>query len=397
MKKGAKSIFFARYKKNLILAGILAIVIIVGIIFMQLKDIDENDSNTLNIQNKTNSPIPETGGNIENDGGVGQGQTGGTEGGGEVSGGVSSGGTGGVSSETPGIMPDSIFPIYNIRSDSLSEVRQEEVFINFRYQSQDYALTVLVNRQTSTYNYMKTTLKSGERVISKISHEYGEDEDNVLEKGNVVFFDTNNDGVVDIQSKLFVYYNRTIIVSNTSLEICRDGIDNDGDGLTDCQEKECFAAVGLDDDFDSARTGLEYGRCWENEASCMDNLDNNGNGLKDVDERECVNDECDFYNRSRMVRWSYMPEEDLTGTPARRGCCLWAYCVNASGACIQKDSYYETAAGNSYYICGDNNNWDRCGPVDGGSSVNKYPEDLSDGGNCVCKKISANKYGWACT
>lgn len=59
---------------------------------------------------------------------------------------------------------------------------------------------------------------------------------------------------------------------------CFDSLDNDNDGLSDCDDPDCRI----------------YGRCRmvnsENGRSCFDNIDNDGDGLVDCDDPECLMD-----------------------------------------------------------------------------------------------------------
>lgn len=60
---------------------------------------------------------------------------------------------------------------------------------------------------------------------------------------------------------------------------CFDGLDNDGDGLSDCDDPDCAI----------------FGRCRriggiENGRECFDGLDNDGDGLTDCDDPDCVKD-----------------------------------------------------------------------------------------------------------
>jgi len=57
-------------------------------------------------------------------------------------------------------------------------------------------------------------------------------------------------------------------------EICDDGIDNDGDGLTDCDDPDC--------DSDTA--------CQPVAEVCDDGIDNDGDGLTDCDDPDCDSD-----------------------------------------------------------------------------------------------------------
>ncbi len=79
---------------------------------------------------------------------------------------------------------------------------------------------------------------------------------------------------------------------------CGDGIDNDGDGLIDCEDGDCFSSNvclieicdnGIDDDgdgwidcSDSECFYLEF--CYED---CENGIDDNGNGLVDGDDPQC--------------------------------------------------------------------------------------------------------------
>ncbi len=75
--------------------------------------------------------------------------------------------------------------------------------------------------------------------------------------------DDDGDGLVDCNDPDCANSNVCIV------EICNNGIDDDGDGWTDCSDTECFA--------------LSY--CVE---ICDNGIDDNGNGLVDDDDPQCV-------------------------------------------------------------------------------------------------------------
>jgi hypothetical protein len=52
-------------------------------------------------------------------------------------------------------------------------------------------------------------------------------------------------------------------------EICDDGIDNDGDGLVDCDDENCSSNIA----------------CFE--SNCADGIDNDNDGFKDCDDLDC--------------------------------------------------------------------------------------------------------------
>ena len=60
--------------------------------------------------------------------------------------------------------------------------------------------------------------------------------------------------------------------SQSSVEICSDGIDNDGDGFIDCDDTDC--------DSDS-KCSVEI---------CNDGIDNDGDGFTDCDDTDCDSD-----------------------------------------------------------------------------------------------------------
>src|SRR4051812_48793133 len=59
---------------------------------------------------------------------------------------------------------------------------------------------------------------------------------------------------------------------NKPAEVCNDGFDNDGDGLTDCQDLACKD--------DSVCLGIEF--------ICSDAVDNDGDGAVDCDDDDCA-------------------------------------------------------------------------------------------------------------
>ena len=67
-----------------------------------------------------------------------------------------------------------------------------------------------------------------------------------------------------------------VVISSCSddevVEICNDGIDNDNDGFTDCDDNDCM---------DDALCDVEI---------CNDGIDNDNDGFTDCDDNDCVND-----------------------------------------------------------------------------------------------------------
>lgn len=60
---------------------------------------------------------------------------------------------------------------------------------------------------------------------------------------------------------------------------CSDGIDDDGDGLTDAEDPQCFSETG-----DEAGLALADGTL----TACTDGVDNDGNGVLDADDPGCL-------------------------------------------------------------------------------------------------------------
>jgi hypothetical protein len=419
MKKGENN-FLIKNKKIIILGAIGLVVIGVLAFFLV-----NNQENQQNIRDADLGKVKDEGGKnsgIEDSG-------------------IKDGGSGASSGETSdigenedisdeGIVPVTVIAGGNISSSSLTDTvfpykteiyriarRSNNRTVNFTYQGRNYILEIWWadrlwnNREVSIYGF-ESRLKSGNNIIPKISHEYGEDEEGKLRIGYVNFFDINGDNRADLYVKHMyqefmgsVYCGEGVLIriDNKTTEICNDRIDNDGNGLTDCQEEECNYAYGLNITLSPGDGGYDFvGWCQyphEEEnfgGSCFDNFDNDGNGKTDGNDIDCHDRTCNVSNHYYRHIWSFMPEDtNFENPPIRKGCCLYKDCVNAAGECIAYDTYYETSAGNAYYICGNQSNWDRCGPVSGGAQVNKYPEDESDGGNCACKQIGS-VYKWAC-
>ena len=89
-----------------------------------------------------------------------------------------------------------------------------------------------------------------------------------------------------------------------TINLCNDGIDNDGDGLVDCMDEDCKALVpclentliACNDLYDNDGDGLvdcfdsdcwEFIRCFEREEDCKDGIDNDGDGLIDCEDDSC--------------------------------------------------------------------------------------------------------------
>ena len=64
-------------------------------------------------------------------------------------------------------------------------------------------------------------------------------------------------------------------------EICDDDIDNDGDGLTDCDDRDCRKDPACSDGGGGGNN---------KERNCADGLDNDEDGLTDCDDRDCRKD-----------------------------------------------------------------------------------------------------------
>lgn len=76
---------------------------------------------------------------------------------------------------------------------------------------------------------------------------------------------------------------------------CTDGIDNDGNGLVDCQEAYCQLLVSCPTEWSSAKClgYIEYYTCYGpipdlEPGNCTDGLDNDGNGTTDCDDPNCM-------------------------------------------------------------------------------------------------------------
>lgn len=70
--------------------------------------------------------------------------------------------------------------------------------------------------------------------------------------------------------------------AENTLELCSDGIDNDKDGLTDCEDPDC----------------AEFPHCYE--SNCTDGIDNDGDGLVDCFDPDCLGDPACVENTSEL-------------------------------------------------------------------------------------------------
>jgi hypothetical protein len=77
---------------------------------------------------------------------------------------------------------------------------------------------------------------------------------------------------------------------------CGDGMDNDGDGLTDCADPDCSGIAcgmnGLTCTTSACRCLVDGGTVQMMESICNDGLDNDCNGLTDCQESACVGQVC---------------------------------------------------------------------------------------------------------
>lgn len=103
---------------------------------------------------------------------------------------------------------------------------------------------------------------------------------------------TDNDGNGAIDCMDFACQGRGTCVENTE-ELCSDGISNDGDGFADCEERDCCTirtdcAEGTYCGDHPAVVACEVVGADENtEELCTDGCDNNGNGYSDCGDRDC--------------------------------------------------------------------------------------------------------------
>ncbi|MEL6122644.1 MAG: vWA domain-containing protein [Bacteroidota bacterium] len=89
-----------------------------------------------------------------------------------------------------------------------------------------------------------------------------------------------------------------------SINLCSDGIDNDEDGLVDCDDPDCITLVNCQENtliacndlYDNDEDGLvdcfdpdcfAFKRCFEKEEKCDDGVDNDGDGLIDCADSSC--------------------------------------------------------------------------------------------------------------
>ncbi len=94
--------------------------------------------------------------------------------------------------------------------------------------------------------------------------------------------------------------------NNTAQEICANGLDDDGDGLIDCFDPNCYTnpvcanntetlcADGVDNDSDGYTDCLDSDclndpACQNVETNCSDNVDNDNDGDTDCDDSDCAN------------------------------------------------------------------------------------------------------------
>ena len=87
----------------------------------------------------------------------------------------------------------------------------------------------------------------------------------------------------------------------TPVEDCSDSVDNDDDGLSDCDDPDCD----------------NQPPCAQTETDCSDCIDNDGNGLRDCDDSSCSDDTACFNDEDSCAYCHGNPPVDgntLTGT-----------------------------------------------------------------------------------
>jgi len=317
-------------------------------------------------------------------GGTTVGTSGGTAGGGTTS------GSGGSDDEDETIIvtacEDSSFP--------LIESITNEGTVEFCYLEEDYTLEV----SWGEGQVRITSTLTAEEEIEPMDYEFGEDDDGLLMHGRVNLYDVDEDGVEDLYMKplyadqdtgdiTFDLVNLDILIDIEGIENCLQEEDEDGDWLFGCEEAECNMVYG----FYGPERGDPLSFCtYGRELLCEDNFDNDGNGEVDELDMGCIGLSC---SAGGYWTWSYLYGEDQSSPPARIGCCEEDQCINIAGECINYDTYYDTASGEGYYICGDRNYWDRCGPPNT-DNVNKEQGEASDGERYLCAKDMESNFYW---
>jgi len=321
-----------------------------------------------------------------------------TGGGGSSVGGGAGGGstTGGGDEIVP--LEDSEFPIKEIVENGGS--------LSFVYGGREY--TLFVEWEPGAVEILSSlgTLDD-EMEVPKIEHEYGEEDDGRLRHGRVNLYDIDGDGEADLQMKPLYADQETgdistrileglleILIDTEGIENCLEEWDEDGDGLFGCADPECSLVYGFyGPDRGDPEAACTYGR----ELFCEDNFNNDGDTYTDELDIDCYGMPC---SEGGILIWSYIPGDDQSYPPPinklgqrRIACCENEnQCVNINGECIDYDTFYETAAGNRYYICGDRNHWDRCGDSEE-DRVNVDTGERSDGDSYLCM-YNGGEYTW---
>jgi hypothetical protein len=123
---------------------------------------------------------------------------------------------------------------------------------------------------------------------------------------------------------------------------CGDAIDNDGDGLTDCDDDDCAddplcdgVEVNCDDGVDNDGDGLtdcddeecfDDPACETGETACDDGVDNDGDGLTDCDDDDCADDAaCQIVVCGDTDLGTPTSEQALAGTSYSGDASDWIY------------------------------------------------------------------------
>ena len=130
--------------------------------------------------------------------------------------------------------------------------------------------------------------------------------------------DDNDDELTDCEDPLCALSDECFFADPTNGEVgadaCTDGQDNDGDGGIDCGDPSCL---------DSSPCGELHcagGRC------CTDGADNDGDGAVDCDDRECarsaacsLESDCDDGSDNDLDTWADCDDPDCTGAAGPNG------------------------------------------------------------------------------
>lgn len=215
--------------------------------------------------------------------------------------------------ELPDLVPGSYTLVATL--DGYVGASQSVTVVDGQIHTVDFVLSPLpvpatingVVRDTSQQPVEGASIQSADGVHSALSAADGSYNIGNVAEGSLDL-NVHKEGFIDVSQAIDISAGQNLaldFVLNAAVEICTDGVDNDGNGSTDCDDPACVNSASCpvstpeicDDGIDNDGNGLTdcedlpcigTGSCESPVVEiCNDGFDNNGDGLLDCDDPLC--------------------------------------------------------------------------------------------------------------